>query len=109
MVNIETRRNNLLLFISIKKKTGIYQRRGGNVRLFSIGMLCSIFLITYWSLEINFFLRRPRMGAPCTKALKQCEMKRCAFGLVGIELSKFVVQLYNETELMSVRKVVYFL
>lgn len=49
------------------------------------------------------------MGAPCTKALKQCEMKRCAFGLVGIELSKFVVQLYNETELMSVRKVVYFL
>lgn len=84
-------------------------KAGGNVRLFSIGMLCSVFLITYWSLEINFFLRRPRKGAPCTKALKQCEMKRCAFGLVGIELSKFVVQLYNETGLMSVRKVVYFL
>lgn len=80
-----------------------------NVRLFSMGMLCSIFLIMYWSLEINFFQRRLRMGAPCNKALKQCEMKRCAFGLVGMELSKFVVQLYNETELMSVRKVVYFL
>lgn len=49
------------------------------------------------------------MGAPCNKALKQCETKRCAFGLVGMELSKFVVQLYIETELMSVRKVVYFL
>lgn len=44
-----------------------------------------------------------------TKALKQCEMKRCAFGLVGMELSKFVVQLYNEAELTSVGKVVYFL
>lgn len=72
-------------------------------------MLCSIFLIMYWSLEINFFQRRLRMGAPCNKALKQCETKRCAFGLVGMELSKFVVQLYIETELMSVRKVVYFL
>lgn len=48
------------------------------------------------------------MGASCTTALKWHEENRRAFGLVEIDHSKCVVPFYEETELMSVRKVVYF-
>ena len=60
-----------------------------------------MFPIMYWSLETNFFQRRPRMGASCTKTLKQHEAERCAFGLVEIEPSKCVVPFYEKAGTVS--------
>lgn len=53
--------------------------------------------------------RRPRTGALCTSALKHQKENSCALDLVEMKCSNCAVPFYEKTELMSVRKLVYFL